>query len=115
MVKVVEVKTAPNKLCVGRCGEPGKWRYATRDYLCAACAQRPPHQLITRSRAKTTFGLTFADLHRAFQDKRLRMFTVKNFHDMHAPPIRLYYYHEVEALAAQLKKTRETGNHSRKT
>lgn len=92
------------KKCVGQCGAQGKWRYATREYICEDCAQHPPHKLITRTHAKTLYGLSFEDLHQAMMAKRIRMFTVKNYHNAAAPPIRLYYVHELEALAQALRR-----------
>lgn len=88
------------KTCVGQCGEKGQWRYVTRDFVCPECRQKAPHKLITRSKAKATYGLTFEELHEAFLAKKIRMITAKNPHGRGMPPMRLYYEHEI----AHLKK-----------
>jgi hypothetical protein len=100
-LKVVNVSTTKG-MCNGACGQRGKWRYATRNYLCGECSHKPPHLLITRTKAKAEFGLTFDELHQAFQKKNLHMFTVPNPHNRAAPPSRLYYYHEILNLAQRL-------------
>jgi len=96
-----------SKQCAGGCGGNGKWRYATRDFLCYDCRGKPPHQLITRTRAQNEYNLDFQDLHQAFLEKRIRMFTVPNPHSTPqnpAPPSRLYYLHEIVRLARELNR-----------
>jgi len=91
-----------NRDCVG-CGGLGKWRFATKQFICTDCSQHPPHKVVTRSTVMKTFGLTFEQLNAAWKDREIQMFTVKNFHSSTAPPIHLYYYHEVENLAKRLR------------
>ena len=98
-----EVDAISTRKCCG-CRNPGKWRYATKNYICADCSSKPPHQLISRTRAKTEFKLSFDELHNAFKTQRLQMFTVPNTYDRNGPPIRLYYRHEVENLARSLRR-----------
>jgi hypothetical protein len=104
--KVPETKTieaSGTRKCVG-CNHAGKWRYATKCYICSDCGKKPPHQLISRTRAKNDLKLSFDELHNAFKNKRIQMFTVPNTYDRNGPPIRLYYYHEVANLARELRR-----------
>ena len=96
------INISGSKPCAEGCGRQGKWRYVTRNFLCLQCRHTPPHKLITRTKAKAMFNLSFDDLHDAMLNKQIHMFTVKNFHSATAPPIRLYYLHEVENLARRL-------------
>jgi hypothetical protein len=104
--RVPETKTidaTSTRKCCG-CHNPGKWRYATKCYICSECSTKPPYQLISRTRAKNDFKLSFDELHNAFKNHQLQMFTVPNTYDRQGPPIRLYYVHEIQKLAAQLRR-----------
>ena len=104
LTRTVEIKEkSTSKVCLGRCGKDGDWRFATRTYVCKECREKPPHQLITRTKAKALYNLTFEQLHQAFSNQQLQMFTIPNPHDKSAAPCRLYYVHEVAQLARDLK------------
>lgn len=110
-VKHIELDSHP---CAGTCGQRGKWRYITRDYVCENCRRKPPHQLVTRSRVMTELGLTFKELHTALLAKEIHMFTAANPHnkmgDKKHAPSRYYYAHEVIALANRLRVTGQGPN-----
>lgn len=84
------------------CKEVGKWRMLTRNYLCPECRKCPAHKLICRTTAKRKYGLSYDELHAAHKAERIHMFTVTNPHNASSPPMRLYYEHEVSALASNL-------------
>lgn len=92
--------------CIGRCGKPGKWRFCTRNFVCDECRHKRPHKLITRSKAKQDYNVSFDDLHRGFKAGLLRMMTVRNPHGPGNPPMRLYYDHEVCVYAEEQRKMR---------
>ena len=104
--KTVEYSNNIDRSCVGGCGSTGRWRFPTRNYVCADCGQKAPHKLITRGKAKSMYNLTFDELHRAMLGKQIQMFSIRNYHDANAPMIRLYYVHEIESLARRLRKIR---------
>lgn len=83
-----------NRKCAGGCGGQGKWRFATRNFLCPECRKLPQHKLITVSTAMKKYDLTFAQLQEASKRKSLQRFTN---HVYRGPP--LYFEKEIQRVA----------------
>lgn len=90
--------------CVCCNSKDSPYRYVTKEFLCTDCRQKHPYKLITRSTCYKMYGLNFKNLYKAYQDGTIQMITAPNFRDRSAPPVRLYYEHEIHELVSELEE-----------
>jgi hypothetical protein len=87
-------------VCNGCAKEESPLRKVSREYLCGECRQSPQFKLITKSTVLKRYpNLDFHDLIDGYQDRTLRCFFVPNWIDPSSHSIKLYYEHEIAALA----------------
>ena len=95
--------------CCG-CGMPGaSMRAVTNEFLCPPCRTEPRYKLITKTTVSKKYPLvTYKDLINGYQNHTLQCFFVRNWYDVNAHMIKLYYEWQIQQLNQEKQESGET-------